>query len=152
LFSFCRGKRIVWFNQPVTESDVANPVRALTIVSRGKLRTHFSRDAHRPAGLRVYRAPQSPSGRQELAITFAPDLSESFKREPGGFADPCAKHDLVTERGGRFVIDFVSQDDPANRLLSVAACDCSPVRDRNILDPVQVHSVVHVILLVDIAG
>src|SRR6266487_2026878 len=36
--------------------------------------------------------------------------------------------------------------------LSVAACDCSPVRNSNILDPAQVHRVVHVILLVYIAG
>jgi hypothetical protein len=119
--------------------------------SDGKLRTQFGRDANWTPGLRIDGTPERARLRQELAITFAPDFGEPFERESSGFADPCAKRDFVAERGGRFVIDLMAQHDPADRFLSVRTGDCSPVRDRNILDPPQVNDVVNVFLLVDVA-
>src|SRR6266851_2009898 len=121
------------------------------VTSGGKLRTHVRRDANRTSGLRIDGTPERARLREELAIALTPDLGEPFKREPSGFADPCAKHDFVAERGGRLVVDFVSQHNPADLLLSFGAGYCSPMRGGDILHPAQVNSVVYVILLVDIA-
>jgi len=44
----------------------------------------------------------------------------------------------------------VSQHNPADRLLSFGAGDCSPMCNSNILNPAQVDGVVHVILFIDI--
>jgi len=120
------------------------------VTSGGKLRTHVRRDANWTSGLRIDGTPERARLREELAIALTPDLGEPFKREPSGFADPCAKHDFVAERGGRLVVDFVSQHNPADRLLSFGVGYCSPMRGGDILHPAQVNSVVYVILLVDI--
>jgi hypothetical protein len=85
-----------------------------------------------------------------LSIILPADFGEAFEGEPSGFADPRPKHDFIAQRGGRFVIDFVSQHDPANCLLSVGAGDRLPMRDRDILDPAQVNRIVHMVLLVNI--
>src|SRR5438093_10686699 len=86
--------------------------------SGGKLRTHFGRDANRTPGLRIDWTPEGAGLRQKLVIALAPDIREALEGEPSGFADPCAKHDFVAQADGRFVIDFVSQHNPADRLLS----------------------------------
>ena len=53
-------------------------------------------------------------------------------------------------RRGRFVVDLVPENNPADGLLRFHAGNGSPVRSGNLLHPSQVHRVVHVILLVDV--
>jgi hypothetical protein len=89
--------------------------------------------------------------REKLVVALAPDFGEAFERKPGGFADPCAKHDFVIESGRRFVVNLVAQYDPPDRRLSFGAGKRSPMRGGDILHPSQVNGVVHVILLIDIA-
>jgi hypothetical protein len=116
------------------------------------MRAHVRRYADRPAGLRVYRTPESPSLGQEPAVAFAADLGESFKRQSSRFTDPGTQHYFVAERGGPFVVYLVSQHHPTDDLLRFRAGNSPPVSSRNVLDPSQVNSVVYVILLVDITG
>ena len=120
--------------------------------SRGKLRTQFGGDANWTPGFCIDGTPERARLRQELAIALAPDFGEPFEGQSSGFTHPRAKHDFVAERGGRFVVDLVSQYDPAAGLLRFRAGDGSPMRGGNVLDPPQVHGVVNMILLVDIVG
>jgi hypothetical protein len=137
------GSRVRWLRR-ARESG-------LGVRSDGKLCAHFRGHSHWPAGLSIDGTPERARLRQELAITLAPDFGEALERDPGGFADPCAKHDFVAQSGRHLVVDLVAQHDPADSVLGLAVGDCSPMRDGNILDPPQVNDVVDVILLVDVA-
>ena len=117
-----------------------------------KLRAQFGGHAYRPTRCRADWTPERARLREQLAIALTPDLGEPFKREPSGFADPGAQHDSVAKRGGSFVVDFMSQNDPADTLLCVRISNGPPMRRGNILDPPQINRVVYVILLVDITG
>ena len=101
--------------------------------------------------MRIDRAPQRPSLRQELFVGITPDFGEPLERKSSCFADPRAQYDLVTKRGGSFVVNFMSENDPADRVLCFRAGDRMPMRSGNILNPPQIDGVVHVILLVDVA-
>ena len=65
----------------------------------GKLPAHFRWNAHRPASLSIDRTPERARLRQESTIALAPDFGEAFEGQPSGCAHPCAKHNLVAERG-----------------------------------------------------
>src|SRR6266849_2894044 len=100
------AKNVIKVHDAIASLEVRHPE------SDGKLRAHFPGHSHWPAGLSIDGTPERARLREELAIALTPDLGETFKREPSGFADPCTKHDFVAERGGRLVIDFVAQHDP----------------------------------------
>ena len=122
------------------------------INSNRKLFAHVERHAHWSAGLRIDRTPESPSLGQQLAIAFPQNFREPFECKPGRFSDPRAQHDVIAQTGRGFVIDFVPQHHPSDAVLCFATGDRLPMGGSNFLDPSQVHSVVNVILLVDVSG
>src|SRR5581483_1847450 len=119
--------------------------------SNGELGPHLRGNPDRSTALDVNWTPQGPSVRQDLRVAIAANFGETLKRQPRGFAHPCAQQHFIAERGWSLVIDLVPQNHPTNALLGVPARDSLPVSSRHILDPSQVHNVVYVILSVDIA-
>jgi len=94
--------------------------------------------------------PLSAGLSEELAIAFAKDFDKTLEGKTRGLADPGAENDFVAEARGRFVIDLVSQHDPADAVARRDGRGRVPMGGRDFLDPADVNGVIDVILPINV--
>src|SRR2546423_461379 len=123
---------------------------AANVQSDRKAGAYLGRDANGLCGFRVDRDPERARGREYLPIALAQDLDEPLEGNPRRLADPGAKNDFVAETDGRFVIDLVTENDPADFVARGDRSRRVPMRGRDFLDPADVNGVVNVVLPIDV--
>ena len=118
--------------------------------SDGEALADFQWNAGGLGGFGIDWDPQGARLSEEFAIVLAEDLDETLEGETRGLADPGAKNDFVTKARRRFVIDLVTENDPADIIARRNGRSRVPMRRRDFLDPADVNGVVDVVLPVNV--